>query len=250
MTRRAVLVTGASGGIGAAIARAFADAGDQVVLHYASGRERAEELLATLPGDGHHAVGADITDPDGARHLVEATVEAVGRLDVLVNNAGVSRPHHPVLESSYEDWQAAWQRMVAVNLTGPANVIHRAVQHMRDRGGRIINVGSRGAYRGTPLMPAYAATKAGLHALGQTLALSLAQHGISVTAVAPGVVDAGMAEDLLNGPDADAVRAQSPFGRVATAEEVAHAVLYLASPQAEFASGTVIDVNGASYLRA
>ncbi|SHH09688.1 SDR family NAD(P)-dependent oxidoreductase [Streptoalloteichus hindustanus] len=249
MTRRAVLVTGASGGIGTAIATAFAAAGDQVVLHYASGRKRAEDLLAALPGDGHHAVGADIADPEEARRLVETAVAAVGRLDVLVNNAGVAEPYHPVLDSSYEDWQAAWQRMVAVNLTGPANVTFCAVRHMRGRGGRIVNVGSRGAFRGTPLMPAYAATKAGLHAFGQTLALTLAEHGISVTAVAPGVVDTGMAEDLLNGPAGDSVRAQSPFGRVATAEEVAHAVLYLASPQAEFASGTVIDVNGASYLR-
>jgi NAD(P)-dependent dehydrogenase (short-subunit alcohol dehydrogenase family) len=115
--------------------------------------------------------------------------------------------------------------------------------------GRIVNVGSRGAYRGEPRHPAYGASKAGLHALGQSLARALAPHGIAVASVAPGYVETDMTTEELATPAGGAIRAQSPFDRVARPEEVAAAVLYLASPQAEWASGTVIDLNGASYLR-
>ena len=116
-------------------------------------------------------------------------------------------------------------------------------------GGAVVNVSSRGAFRGEPDCPAYGASKAGLNAFGQSMALALAPQGISVTTVAPGFVETDMAREVLDGPDGDAVRAQSPFGRVARPEEVADAVLWLASPAARFASGTVVDVNGASYLR-
>jgi NAD(P)-dependent dehydrogenase (short-subunit alcohol dehydrogenase family) len=116
-------------------------------------------------------------------------------------------------------------------------------------GGRIVNVSSRGAFRGEPGQPAYGASKAGLNAFGQSLARALAPHGIAVASVAPGFVDTDMAASSLAGPGGDAIRAQSPFGRVARAEEIAAAVVYLASPEAEWASGTIIDLSGASYLR-
>ncbi len=135
-----------------------------------------------------------------------------------------------------------------MNLVGAANVTWCAVQHMR-RGGRIVNVASRGAFRGEPRQPAYGASKAGLVAFGQSLARALGPAGISVTAVAPGFTDTDMAADALAGDDGDRRRAESPLGRIATPEEVAAAVLFLASPQAELASGTVLDVNGASHLR-
>ncbi|AHH95662.1 SDR family NAD(P)-dependent oxidoreductase [Kutzneria albida] len=248
MTGRAVLVTGGSGGVGAAVARGFAEAGDRVVVHYVTSRERAEQVLSGLPGEGHHVLGADPADPAQAEGLVEGAVGLLGGLDVLVNSVGLVKPYHPVLESTYQQWHESFELMTRANLLGPANLIYCAVRHL-PRGGRIVNVGSRGAHRGTPMMPGYGAAKAGLHALTQTLSQSLGTRGISVTAVAPGVIDTAMAEDLLTGPDAEAIRAQSPFGRVATAEEVAGAVLYLASPGAEFASGTIIDINGASYFR-
>ena len=113
----------------------------------------------------------------------------------------------------------------------------------------MVNVSSRGAFRGEPNCPAYAASKAGLNAFGQSMALVLAPHRISVGTVAPGFVQTEMAREVLQGASGDAVRAQSPFGRVAHPEEVAAAVVWLASPAARFASGTIIDVNGASYLR-
>jgi NAD(P)-dependent dehydrogenase (short-subunit alcohol dehydrogenase family) len=248
MNRR-VLVTGASRGIGRAIAHAFAGIGDRVAVHHRSNADLAETVRAALPGEGHAVVQADMGDPDAVRRAVDGAAEELGGLDVLVNNAGVFVSHSP-LSTSYEQWQAAWARTLATNLTGAANAAFCAVPHLTAAGGgAIVNVSSRGAFRGEPDCPAYGASKAGMNALGQSLALALASQGISVGTVAPGFVQTEMARAVLDGPGGDAVRAQSPFGRVARPEEVAAAVLWLASPDAVFSSGTIIDVNGASYLR-
>jgi 3-oxoacyl-[acyl-carrier protein] reductase len=246
---RAVLVTGGSRGIGRAIARAFAERGDRVAVHWGRSRDRAEQVLAELPGEGHVLVQGDLSDPAAVGAMVDRAAEALGRLDVLVNNAGVFTAHPP-LTTSYEDWQAAWSQTLAVNLVGAANATFRAVPHLiAAGGGAVVNVSSRGAFRGEPDNPAYGASKAGLNAFAQSMALALAPHGISVTCVAPGFVQTEMAREVLDGPGGDAVRAQSPFGRVARPEEVASAVLWLSSPEARFSTGTVVDVNGASYLR-
>jgi 3-oxoacyl-[acyl-carrier protein] reductase len=181
--------------------------------------------------------------------MVDGAAEALGGLDVLVNNAAVYL-EHAITEVSYEAWQEAWRRTLDVNLAGTANVMWCAVRHLRERGGgRIVNVSSRGAFRGEPRHPAYGAGKAGLNALGQSLAQALAPHGIAVATVAPGYVETDMANEALKEPRGAEIRAQSPFGRVARPDEVAAAILYLASPQAEFASGAILDLNGASYLR-
>jgi NAD(P)-dependent dehydrogenase (short-subunit alcohol dehydrogenase family) len=246
---RGVLVTGASRGIGAATAAAFAALGDRVAVGYSSSRRRAEEVHAGLPGEGHVLVEADLSDPDAVRAMVDAAETGLSGIDVLVNNAAVFT-EHAIAEVDYPTWQRAWAATLAVNLLGTANVTYCAARHMIERGrGCIVNVSSRGAFRGEPTFPAYGASKAGLNALGQSLALALAPHGIAVATVAPGFVETDMAADVLAGPDGDAIRAQSPFGRVARPEEVAAAVVYLASPQAQWASGAVLDLNGASYLR-
>jgi NAD(P)-dependent dehydrogenase (short-subunit alcohol dehydrogenase family) len=242
-----VLVTGASRGIGAAVARAFAASGDRVAVHYGSRRGQAEEVLASLPGDRHVLAAADLADAEAVHAMVEEAASAFGGIDVLVNNAGVFE-EHPIDETSYENWQEAWGRVVGVNLLGAANATWCAARHM-GRGGRIVNVASRGAFRGEPRAPAYGASKAGMIALGQSLAKALGPRGISVTSVAPGFVETDMAADELAGERGRERRAESALGRVARPEEVAAAVLYLASPEAEMASGTVLDVNGASYLR-
>jgi 3-oxoacyl-[acyl-carrier protein] reductase len=180
---------------------------------------------------------------------VDMAADGLGGIDVLVNNAGVFEPH-PITETGYEEWQQAWQRTLSVNLVGAANVTWCAVQHMVMRGGgAIVNVASRGAFRGEPSHPAYGASKAGIVAFGQSLARALGHHGISVTAVAPGFVETDMAAAELAGEGGAVRRAESPLGRVATPEEVAAAVVFLASPAATMASGSVLDVNGASYLR-
>jgi NAD(P)-dependent dehydrogenase (short-subunit alcohol dehydrogenase family) len=246
---RAVLVTGGSRGIGAAVAREFAAAGDRVAVHYGSSRAAALEVAASLQGGGHVVVGADLGDPEAVRAMVAEAAEGLGGLEVLVNNAGVFTPH-PITETTYEEWQRAWRDTLAVNLLGAANATWCAVPHMIEAGGgRIVNVSSRGAFRGEPRSPAYGASKAAIVAFGQSLARALGPHRIAVTTVAPGWTDTDMAADTLSGPRGDDIRAESPLGRVASAEDVARAVLYLASPQAEMASGTVIDVNGASFLR-
>jgi 3-oxoacyl-[acyl-carrier protein] reductase len=243
------LVTGASRGIGRAIAQAFAAAGDRVAVHHRDSAALAAEVLAGLPGAGHAVVQADLGDPEAVRRMVDGAHDALGGLDVLVNNAGVFTPH-PIADVSYEQWQAAWQHTLGVNLIGAANATWCAVRHMiGNGGGRIVNVSSRGAFRGEPGQPAYGASKAGLNAFGQSLARALAPQGIAVATVAPGFVDTDMAAGHLDGARGDEIRAQSPFDRVATAEEIAAAVLYLASPEAEWASGAILDLNGASYLR-
>jgi NAD(P)-dependent dehydrogenase (short-subunit alcohol dehydrogenase family) len=243
------LVTGGSRGIGAAIVRAFAAQGDRVAVHYGSSAEAADRVAASLPEGGHVTVQADMTDPAAVRRAVDFAAEQLGRLDVLINNAGVFIAHPP-LTTSYDEWQETWTRTLATNLTGAANAAYCAIPHLRAAGGgAIVNVSSRGAFRGEPVTPAYGASKAGMNALGQSLAIALAPHGIAVGTVAPGFVQTEMAREVLDGPAGDGVRAQSPFGRVARPEAVAAAVLWLASPEARFSTGSIIDVNGASYLR-
>jgi 3-oxoacyl-[acyl-carrier protein] reductase len=246
---RSVLVTGASRGIGRAVATRFAAAGDRVAIHHRDSATLAAELAAGLPGTGHVVVQADLADADAVPTMVdEAVARLGGSLDILVNNAGVFTAH-PITEVSYEDWRRQWQATIGVNLIGAANVTWCAVRHMKERGGRIINVSSRGAFRGEPDSPAYGASKAGLNAFGQSLAIALAPYRIAVATVAPGFVATDMTNEHLKPPRGDEIRAQSPFGRVADPDEIAAAVLYLASAEAEWASGAVLDLNGASYLR-
>jgi len=244
-----VLVTGGSRGIGRAVAEAFATRGATVVVQFRADRRAADDTLAALAGHGHLALPADVAGPEQARSLVGRVVAELGRVDVLVNNAGIYE-QHPILGTSYEDWQRVWRRTLDVNLIGPANLLHAVVPHMvAAGGGRIVNISSRGAFRGEPDHPAYGASKAGLNSLGQSMALALGRHGIYVTTVAPGFVETDMAAPFLEGPGGEAIRAQSPLNRAATAEEVAKVVVFLATPGAESTTGAVVDVNGASYLR-
>ncbi|MFE9747328.1 SDR family NAD(P)-dependent oxidoreductase [Saccharothrix saharensis] len=222
---RGVLVTGGSRGIGAAIVEAFRDLGDRVL--------------------GLSSSDVDLADPEAIERVVSSAADTLGGIDVLVNNAGLVELGS--VDLPYAQWQALWRRTFAVNVFGAADMSYCVARHMISRGirGRIVNVGSRGAFRGEPNMPAYGASKAALHSLGQSLAVALAPHGIAVASVAPGFVGTDRVADMVT----DEVRAQSPFGRVAKPEEIAAAVVYLASPAAEWASGAVLDLNGASYLR-
>ena len=247
---KVVLVTGGSGGIGREVCRRFAAAGASVWVHYGGNETAADETLEQMDGAGRGSkIQADLMDADAVAAMVDRVVEGSGRLDIVVNNAGIFE-RHPPLDVSYGEWQEAWARTLAINLQGPANLCHRVAQTMKDQGGgKIINISSRGAFRGEPECPAYGASKAGLNALSQSLALALAPHGIQVYAVAPGFVETAMARPYLTGEMADAIRSQSPMGRVATVGDVAYWVLCLADEQASFATGAIIDVNGASYLR-
>ncbi|WP_104168659.1 SDR family NAD(P)-dependent oxidoreductase [Arthrobacter sp. SX1312] len=248
-----ILVTGASRGIGAAIAHDLAGRGHRVAVHAGRDEHAATAVCEGLPGDGHVVVVGDVGDPEACRRIVDGAVGGLGGLDVLVNNAGMFVAH-PIDAVSFEDWQGAWRRTLDVNLLGPANLAWLVARHLLDRpmgpeGGRLVSVGSRGAYRGEPVTSAYGASKAALHSMTQSLAVALAPHGILAAAVAPGFVETDMGRTVLDGPGGDAVRAQSPFNRVATPVEVAQTVAWLAIDAPLWVSGTVVDVNGASYLR-
>lgn len=244
-----VLVTGASRGIGRSIAQQFAEQGAHVAVHYRSNRAAAVETLTSLATGEHLVVSAEMGDPQQVQQMIDDVIAQMGRLHILVNNAGIYIDH-PLPTTAYDAWQVAWSRVLAVNLTGVANAMWCAAQHMMQHGGgRIVNISSRGAFRGEPTAPAYGASKAGLNAMSQSLAKLLAPHNISVAVVAPGFVETEMAAEHLAGAAGDAIRAQSPFNRVATPDEVARAAVFLASPGTEFMTGAIIDVNGASYLR-
>jgi len=246
---KVVLVTGASRGIGRVAARLFAAAGKRVAVHYRQDADAAAETLASLAGEGHFSVAADVSDPQAVAGLVDEVTTRMGALDVVVNNAGVGE-HHVVEQVDYSQWQAAWQRILATNLLGPANLSFCAAKYMiANGGGRIVNVSSRGAFRGEPKQPAYGASKAGLNAMGQSLAQALAPHGVFVFTVAPGFVQTDLAAARLAGPDGDDIRSQSPLKRVAQPEEVARTVVFLGVEAPDFLTGCIVDVNGASYLR-
>lgn len=242
-----LLVTGGSRGIGAAIARRFAADGWQVAVHFHASPDAASDVLASLVGTGHVLVQADLRDPQAIGRMVETAAAGLGGIDVLVNNAGVFFDH-PIDEVDFDTWLDAWRQTLDINLLAPALVAWHAVRHM-GAGGRIINVGSRGAFRGEPHSPAYGASKAGVAAFGQSLAKYLGARGIAVTTVAPGFVETDMATVALAGEAGRVRRAESPFDRVAQPEEIAAAIAFLASPEAEWASGGIVDLNGASYLR-
>ncbi len=248
-TDQVVLVTGASRGIGRAVAEGFASRGARVALHFNRNRAAAEEVLASLSGGPHHLVQADVSDRAAARPLIDETIEALGGLHVLVNNAGIFEAHPP-LAVSFEEWCEAWDATLGINLLGPAHLMFWAARRMvANGGGRIINITSRGAFRGEPETPAYGASKAGLNSLSQSMAKALAPHDVYVYAVAPGWVDTDMASSSLEGEAGEAILRESPMGRVARPEEIAHTVLFLASAGAESLTGGIVDVNGASYLR-
>ncbi len=244
-----VLVTGATGGIGRAICQRLAEEGAQVAIHYRSSEEKAETLARQLPGGPHLLVHGDLAQQRVRQELIEAVVAELDQVDVLVNNAGVFYDHGP-MDTTFEQWREAWEETITVNLQAPADLCYWAAKQMgKQGGGRIVNVSSRGAFRGEPGAPAYGASKAGLNALTQSLAKALGGRGITVSAVAPGFVETARVAGKLSGIGGKRIKEESPLDRVATPEEVAEAVAFLASERCPFTTGAILDVNGASYLR-
>ena len=227
-----ILLTGSSRGIGAAIHAALTDAGASVIGH------------GTASG-----IPADFNDPAGPTALWNAALEqAGGAIDVLINNAGVFEAA-PLAD---DDWTSQWERTMRINLTASAELCRLAVLHWQARGvgGRIVNIASRAAYRGdSPAHWHYAASKAGMVAMTKTIARGYAREGILAFAVCPGFTMTGMAEDYLSSRGGDALLADIPLGRVAAPEEIAAAAKFLALEAPASMTGSVIDVNGASYVR-
>jgi 3-oxoacyl-[acyl-carrier protein] reductase len=244
-----ILITGASRGIGKATAERFAASGAMVVVHYHRNKEIADALCASLPGTSHFAVQADMGDPGEVEAMVETVIAKAGRIDILVNNAGIFE-EKDMTDIPYKEFRAYWDRTIAVNLTGPALLSNLVARHMiANGGGRIVNVTSRGAFRGEPDSWAYGASKAGLNSVGQSMAKLLAPDKVYVFTIAPGYVDTDMAAGLFAGPAGAQRLAQSPMNRAAHPSEIAQAILMLAAEGNEYMTGCILDMNGASYLR-
>jgi NAD(P)-dependent dehydrogenase (short-subunit alcohol dehydrogenase family) len=230
-----ILVTGASRGIGAAIVEALA--GHNVVGH------------STRGGEG--LVAADLAQPEVAERLWREAVERLGgRVDVLVNNAGIFEA--APIDLPHQEWAAQWERTLRVNLLAAAELCRLAVHHFRERGGggRLVNVASRAAYRGdSPDHWHYAASKAGMVAMTKTIARAYAAEGICAFTVCPGFTVTGMVEDYVASRGGEAFLADIPLGRPATTSEIAETVRWLAVDAPASATGAVIDVNGASFVR-
>ena len=249
-THKTVLITGGSRGIGRACAKLFSDLNANVIITYKTNRGEAEKTLRMLKhSENHAAFQVDVSDAQGVETFAEKFLLRYNNVDVLVNNAGVFL-EHKIENVAYDEWQQAWMETINTNLVGVSNLCYLFGRQMiKQGGGKIVNVSSRGAFRGEPDHPAYAASKAGLNALSQSLAVALGRHKITVGVVAPGFVETDMATDHLHGEKGEAIKKQSPLNRVATAEEVANAIAVFASEGFEFMTGGIVDVNGASYLR-
>lgn len=246
---KVVLVTGGSRGIGKAIALAFAGEGASVVVHYNKNILAAEETLASLPGTGHSLIQCDLSDPDAVSTMTEELITDRGAIDVLVNNAGIYE-EADMLELSYEEFREYFSNTMNTNLIGVVNLSFLISKEMvAAGGGKIINISSRGAFRGEPFALPYGSAKAGMNSFGQSLAVALATKNVQVYTLAPGFVETDMTTHILDGPRGDAVRNQSPMHRVARPEEIAAAVLFCAGENTGYMTGCIIDINGASYLR-
>jgi len=243
------LVTGASRGIGRQIALHLAARGVRVAVHYRTNRAAANAVLEALPGKGHAAFKADVSDARQVERLWAAVNRRMGEVSIVVNNAA-AHAAHPPLSTDFAAWRRAWDRLLATNLVGPANLCYLAARSMAGSGGgRIVNISSRGAFRGEPDSPAYGASKAGMNSLSQSLAKALAPKGVLVYCIAPGWVETEMSAANLAGPAGSEIRSQHPLGRVTHAGEVALAAVFCALDAPAAMTGCVIDVNGASYLR-
>lgn len=248
-----MLVTGASRGIGACCVRALLDGGGSVVLHYNKNRAAAEALADAAP-ERCHLVGADLGDEDAPQALWQQALTWQGRIDVLVNNAAVyeAEPAFANDNTWTAAWRAVWQRTLQLNLLAPAELATRAVAHFRERGegGILIHLSSRAAHRGEkPLLGSYAASKGALNALSHTLARTHGGDGILSYAVAPGWVGTDMSWDYINETGDRGPLAENALGTLIPPEEVANIVAFLASGAARHATGTVIDINGATFPR-
>ncbi|HXG82336.1 MAG TPA: SDR family oxidoreductase [Sphingomicrobium sp.] len=231
-----ILLTGASRGIGAATLQALSATGHRVAGHSTRG--------------GGALIAGDLADPTAARRIwTEALERLDGRIDALVNNAGIYEG--VAADAPDEEWQAAWSRTLQINLESPASLCRLAVQHFREKGGgRIVNVASRAAFRGdSPNHWHYAASKSALIGMTKTIARAYAAENILAFAVAPGFTVSDMTEEYLQGRGGAAIVADIPLGRVTSTDEVAEAIRWLAIDAPAASTGSVIDLNGASYVR-
>jgi 3-oxoacyl-[acyl-carrier protein] reductase len=255
LTKKVVLVTGASRGIGAVVARTLAGAGADVVVHFGKGRAGAEAVVASIGRDHSHLAQADLAEQGAGVRLWADAVAWKGRIDVLVNNAAVALSTG--IDEPTDVWSASWQRTLQVNVVAVADLCREAIKHFRGRGaagggggGAIINVASRAAFRGDePDYMQYAASKGAVVALTKSIARGFAKDGIVAYGIAPGWVETEMAKPAVVARGMAALTKDIPMGSMAQPADVANVVAFLASGLSRHATGTTIDINGASYVR-
>lgn len=237
LTGKNALITGASGGIGGDVARALYAAGATVVL--SGTREEPLQALAAELGERAHVLTCNLSEKDSVEALPKAAIAAMGSVDILVNNAGITRDN---LFMRMKDDE--WDSVINVNLTSTMRLCRGVLRGMmKARWGRIINISSIVGATGNPGQGNYAASKAGMVGMSKSLAYEVANRGITVNAVAPGFIATAMTEKL-NETQKDAILTQIPAGRMGDAKEIAAAVLYLASAEAAYVTGTTLHVNG------
>ena len=245
LSGKTALVTGASRGIGAAAARALAAVGAEVMIGYLLEQPAAEGVAGRIREAGGKAesLAADLTQRGEAEMLVAETVDRLGKLDILVNNAGIwsSSPTEEMTDTE-------WERMLAVNLSGPFHVTRAAIPHLKATHGTIVNVSSTAGQRGEAFHAHYAATKGALQSWTKSLAAELAADGIRVNAVAPGWVETDMTRDTLQDQRLEEIKRTIPLGRPGRPEEIASAIVFLASNAASYVQGEILNVNGGSVL--
>lgn len=246
-----VLVTGASRGIGRAIARTLAASGASVGVHYGAGREEALALVDEIEdryGGTAHALQADFREASAPGTLWRKAEARFDRIDGLVNNAGVARP--APLDAEVERWREVWEETLAVNLAAAAELTRRAVTHFRARGGgRIVTMSSRAAFRGDePEYLAYAASKGGLVALTRSIARGCGEDGVRAFLLAPGFTDTEMAEAFIARFGPEIAERDRALGAMTRPEDVAPTAAFLLSGLADHATGTTIDLNAGSYM--
>jgi 3-oxoacyl-[acyl-carrier protein] reductase len=248
LSGRNVLVTGGSRGIGAAISRAFAQAGARTAVHYGQSDQAAVRLAQEI-GGGAAAFGADLEDASECLRLWTEVTARFGRIDVLVNNAGIAVPSP--LDAVDDRWIADWNRTQAVNLLAAGILCRAAIAHFGEiGGGRIINIASRAGHRGdTPDYFAYAASKGGLLALTKSIARFCGKQGVAAFAIAPGFTRTEMAQDFIDQYGEDYAMKDIALPRMTEPDDIAPTVVFLASGLADHATGTTIDINAASYVR-
>jgi NAD(P)-dependent dehydrogenase (short-subunit alcohol dehydrogenase family) len=248
---KTVLLTGASGGIGSATARALLERGADLVAHYGKDREGALRACADAPEERWHLVQADLTEPGASRVLWRDALAWRERIDVVVVNAAVS--HETPIAGSDEQWDEGWEQTLRVNVLEPASLVREAVRHFLEHGGgSLITLSSWAAEQGSaiPQLTAYASSKAAVRTLTQTIARSHARDGILAYVVAPGIVRTPMSEiSATHRGGIDAVNAALAMGEMAQPEEVGRLIAFLAAGTVPNLTGATLDVNGASYVR-
>ena len=249
LSGKVILITGGSSGIGTVTVEILAKAGAEVILHYGNNLEKARAVVKRIESNQIHLLKADLSVENASVKLWQEALSFTGHIDVLINNAAIMPSAG--IEDKIDIWNTAWKNTLQVNLIAVADLCREAIPHFKTRnGGIIINIASRAAFRGdTPEYMHYAASKGGVVALTRSIARGFAGDGILAYSVAPGFVRTEMAEKFIQDYGEDFVTRDIPLGKIAPPEDVANVIAFLSSGLAPHATGTTIDINGASYVR-